>query len=122
MRKIIVSTDFSAEAENATKCAVKAAAEHKYELVLFTLYNVSVHALNTRFSGQVIEDILTGEKNKLEAKAHYISETYGVRVTPYFASGDYYEEIEACITQNEADLIVMGMPQKSVEQPLPLIV
>lgn len=118
MRKIIVSTDFSAEAESATKYAVKAAAEHKYELVLFTLYNVSVHALNTRFSGQVIENILTGEKNKLEAKAHYISETYGVPVTPYFASGDYYEEIEACITQNEADLIVMGMPQKSVEQDL----
>ena len=68
MRKIIVSTDFSAEAENATVYAAKAAAEHKYELVLFTLYNVSVHAQNTRFSGQVIEDILTREKKSWKTK------------------------------------------------------
>lgn len=118
MRKIIVSTDFSAEAENATVYAAKAAAEHKYELVLFTLYNVSVHAQNTRFSGQVIEDILTREKKKLENKAHFISETYGVSTSSCFVSGNYYEEIAACIDQCQADFVVMGMPQKSIEQDL----
>ena len=87
-------------------------------ILLFTLYNVSVHALNTRFSGQTIEDILTKEKDKLAVKSRYLSDTYKVKVTPYFASGDYYEEIERCITQNQADLVVMGMPQKSIEQDL----
>lgn len=118
MRKIIVSTDYSAEAENALIYALKAAAEHKYEIVLFTLYNVSAHVLNTRFSGQTIEDIFNREKSKLEIKSQSVSEIYGVPVTPYFASGDFYEEIEYCITQNKADLVVMGMPQKSIEQDL----
>ncbi len=118
MRKIIVSTDFSAESENATIYAAKAAAEHKYEVVLFTLYNVSAHVLNTRFSGQTIEDILNREKSKLEAKAHSISESYEVTVIPYFTSGSYYEEIEVCINEYHADLVVMGMPQKSIEQDL----
>lgn len=118
MRKIIVSTDYSAESENATIYAAKAAAEHKYEVVLFTLYNVSAHVLNTRFSGQTIEDILHREKSKLEAKAHSISESYGVTVIPYFTSGSYYEEIEVCINAHHADLVVMGMPQKSMEQDL----
>lgn len=118
MRKIIVSTDYSAESENATIYAAKAAAEHKYEVVLFTLYNISAHVLNTRFSGQTIVDILNREKSKLEAKAHSIAESYEVTVIPYFTSGSYYEEIEICINEHHADLVVMGMPQKSIEQDL----
>lgn len=118
MRKIIISTDFSAEAENATIYAAKAAAEHNYEVVLFTLYNVSAHVLNTRFSGQTIEDILNCERCKLEAKAQSISESYAVTVVPYFTSGSYYEEIEMCIKEHQADMIVMGMPQKTIEQDL----
>lgn len=118
MRKIIVSTDYSAESENATIYAAKAAAEHKYEVVLFTLYNVSAHVLNTRFSGQTMENILNQEKDRIAAKACFLSDTYGITVVPYFASGSYYEEIEVCINEYHADLVVMGMPQKSIEQDL----
>lgn len=118
MRKIIVSTDFSVEAENATTYAAKAASEHDYEIVLFTLYNVSSHVQNTRFSGKTIENILEKERIKLETKAQFISETYGVSVVTYFALGNFHQEIEHCILEYKVDLVVMGMAQKSIEQDL----
>ena len=50
MKKVIVATNFSEEAENATIYAAQAAAALNLELVLFNLHNVSIHALNARTS------------------------------------------------------------------------
>ncbi len=44
MKKVIVATDFSSEAENALHYACGAAAEAGYELILFSLHTLSIHA------------------------------------------------------------------------------
>lgn len=50
MKTIIVCTDFSHEAENATHYAASMAKENKYRIILFNLQTVSVHALNAQAS------------------------------------------------------------------------
>ncbi|MGS2739551.1 universal stress protein [Sinomicrobium sp. M5D2P17] len=118
MKTIVVATDFSDEAENALLYAAKMATEYQYKLVLFTLYNISIHALNARLSDESIE-ILIAKKNKdLEAVKESISATYGIDTDIHLASGDFYVEVEYCIGHCQADMLVMGMARKSVEQDL----
>lgn len=118
MRRIIVATDYSAEALNATEYVAKAAAEHKFELVLFSLYNISIHALNARLSGEAINEIINAKHDELAKAAAKLSETFGITVEPHFSSGDFHEEISRCISMHNADLVVLGMAQKSFEQDL----
>ncbi|QPQ53257.1 universal stress protein [Chryseobacterium indologenes] len=50
MKTIVVCTDFSPEAENATHYAASMAKENQYKIVLFNLQSVSIHALNAQAS------------------------------------------------------------------------
>lgn len=118
MKTIIVATDFSAEADNAMTYAAAAAAEKGYKLVLYNLYNTSIHAQNARVSGSEIDQILAWRRNKHQEIANMISEIYHIATDVYFASGDFYKELLNCIQLHQADLVVMGMAEKSLEQDL----
>ncbi|WP_262909187.1 universal stress protein [Chryseobacterium gleum] len=50
MKTIIVCTDFSHEAENATHYAASMAKKNIYKIILFNLQTVSIHALNAQAS------------------------------------------------------------------------
>ena len=118
MKKIIVATDFSAEAENARQYAASAAAGQQYELILFNLYNLSVHAMNARVSSEAIYELQMINEKKLNEAAAATAFSFGIKVTPHFATGDFYEEINRCIQQHNAEIVVMGMTGKSLELEL----
>ncbi|SFW58856.1 Nucleotide-binding universal stress protein, UspA family [Sinomicrobium oceani] len=118
MKTIVVATDFSVEAENALVYAAKMAAEHSYRLVLFSLYNISIHALNARLSDDTIQMLIEAKNKELDMLKVNVKATYAVEVETHLASGDFYEEVKYCIGQYGADLLVMGMAEKSVEQDL----
>ncbi|MGS2761281.1 universal stress protein [Sinomicrobium sp. M5D2P9] len=118
MKTIVVATDFSDEAENALLYAAKMAAEYQYKLVLFTLYNISIHALNARLSDESIEILIAKKNRDLEAVKERIRATYGIDADIHLASGDFYVEVEYCIGQCQAEMLIMGMARKSVEQDL----
>jgi ribosomal protein L30E len=50
MKTIIVCTDFSQEAENAVHYAASMAKENQYNIILFNLQSISIHALNAQAS------------------------------------------------------------------------
>jgi len=52
MKKIIIATDYSAEAENAADFAAAVAAEQGHELILFNVSEISIHVLNGRVSAR----------------------------------------------------------------------
>ncbi|RAV28652.1 universal stress protein [Sinomicrobium soli] len=118
MKTIVVATDFSKEAENALQYAVKMAEEHQFRLVLFTLYNISVHALNARLSDDSIEMLIARKTEELQKLSDRIKQSSGIEAAIHFASGDFYEEVERCIRQYDAGMLVMGMAEKSAEQDL----
>lgn len=118
MKTIIVATDFSAEADNAMTYAAAAASEKGYKLVLYNLYKTSIHAQNARISGSEIDQIFEWRRNKHREIAEMISEIYHIQTDIYFATGNFYEELLNCIQLHQADLVVMGMAEKSLEQDL----
>lgn len=118
MKTIIVATDFSAEAENATQYAAKAASKLGIKIILFSLQNMSIHALNARLPANSFDQILYHYNQMISNAAKKISQQHEIEVIPYFATGDFYEEIERCQAQHLTDLVVLGMPKKSLEQDL----
>lgn len=118
MKRIVVATDFSAESDNALDYILRAIEGHQYEIILFTLQNPSIHALNARVSVDTIDAMLALKGNKLQEIAQTTGSQYSVNVIPYFASGDFFEEISKCINHFDAEMLVMGMAEKSIEQDM----
>lgn len=118
IQKIIIATDYSAEAENAMIYAAKAAAQVGYEVILFHLYNFSIHALNARVSGDELDKHLKKAENSLVATATSLASDYRIKVRPHLATGLFLEEINRAMKLHDAGLLVMGMPGKSLEQEL----
>jgi nucleotide-binding universal stress UspA family protein len=118
MKTIIVCTDFSHEAENATHYAAFMAKENKYTIVLFNLQTVSIHALNAQASADFFYTQTLKNQKKLEDKATELNTLYAIETTHHLASGNFMEELENCMQIHECDFIVMGMSEKTLEQKL----
>ncbi|MEJ2881684.1 universal stress protein [Pedobacter sp. GR22-6] len=118
MKTIIVATDFSAEAENASIYAATAAQQLGVRIILFSLQNVSIHALNSRLPGSTFDHIIIQCYEMVAEAAQKLVHKYKIEVVPDLATGDFYEEIERCQAKYRAELVVLGMPQKSLEQDL----
>lgn len=118
MKTIIVCTDFSSEAENAVQYAASLAQENKYKLVLFHLQQISVHALNAQVSADYFYEQTVKNQNKMIAKTSELHSLYSIDSRYYLASGSFFEELENCIHDHSADLVIMGMREKTFEQKL----
>jgi nucleotide-binding universal stress UspA family protein len=118
MKTIIVCTDFSPEAENATHYAASMAKENKYRIVLFNLQTISIHALNAQASADFFYSQTFKNQKKLEDKASELKTLYAIETEHHLASGNFIEELENCIQLHEGDFIVMGMTEKTLEQRL----
>lgn len=118
MKTIIVCTDFSHEAENATHYAASIAKENNYRIILFNLQTVSIHALNAQASADFFYTQTLKNQKKLEDKATELNTLYTIETAHHLASGNFIEELESCIQLNECDFVVMGMAEKKLEQKL----
>lgn len=118
MKRILVATDFSVAAENAARYAAQIAAERNCELILFTLYKVSIHVLNARSSINALDEMLALKTKELTLAAERLEKAYGAQVKPHLASGDFYDELTRCIDAYGIGVLVMGMAEKSIEQDL----
>lgn len=118
MKTIIVCTDFSHEAENATHYAASMAKENKYRMVLFNLQSVSIHALNAQASADFFYTQTLKNQKKMEDKAAELKRLYTVETQHHLASGNFIEELENCMQIHDCDFIVMGMAEKTLEQKL----
>ncbi|VTP91708.1 universal stress protein [Sphingobacterium daejeonense] len=118
MKTIIVAMDYSIEAKNAMNYAAAAAAEQNFDLVLFNLYHVSIHALNARVPAASFYEMYRDEKDKLARTASQLASAYGIEVSTYIATGEMIAELQKCYEIHHGELIVMGMREKSLEQDL----
>jgi nucleotide-binding universal stress UspA family protein len=118
MKTIIVCTDFSREAENATHYAASMAKENTYRIILFTLQTVSIHALNAQVSADFFYDQTLKNQKKMADKAAELTALYTIETGHHLASGNFIEELEKCIQIHGCDFIVMGMAEKTLEQKL----
>ncbi|PKF75198.1 universal stress protein [Chryseobacterium sp. PMSZPI] len=118
MKTIIVCTDFSQEAENATHYAASMAKETQYKIVLFNLQSVSIHALNAQASADFFYAQTLKNQKMLSDKASELGGLYSIDTGFYLASGNFIEELNLCIQNTNGDFVVMGMAEKTLEQKL----
>lgn len=118
MKTIIVCTDFSQEAENATHYAASMAKENQYRIVFFNLQSISIHALNAQASADFFYEQTLRNQKKLSGKAAEIGTLYTIETAYHLASGSFIEELNKCIQIVDCDFIVMGMGEKTLEERL----
>ncbi len=118
MKTIIVATDFSVEAENAVEYAGAAARETESKLVLFHLYKIPVHTLNSRVGPRSFDELYNASKKRLATRVEEIEDKYQIQVEAAWHKEDFYEELKYNLTTHNASLLVLGMPKKSFEQDL----
>lgn len=118
MKTIIISSDFSEEAINATEYAIKMGKTINAKIVIFNLHILSVHAVNSRLPYDAILAAVEQSKINIENHATKLSKEHNITVEPYFAMGDFHEQLENAINIFKADLVVMGMHEKTLEGDL----
>lgn len=118
MRTIIIASDFTSIADDATDYAMEAAKVVDAKVILFHLHVMSVHVANARLSPASLQASLDQNRLLVEQKAGQLTSQYGVPVVVEWRMGDFYEELREVIDAHQADLVVMGMAQKSIEQDL----
>lgn len=118
MITIIVATDFSDVAENAVAYAAAAAKHGQARLILFNSYALPHHASNTILPASSVQKLIDDNNNRLQERALEIAKTYGISVgfeTRFSFVGD---ELSDLIKKYEADLLILGMGSKTLEQDL----
>ncbi|NJY63860.1 universal stress protein [Salinimicrobium sp. CDJ15-81-2] len=119
MESIIVSTDFSKEAENAIEYAGALAQKTGMKLVLFNSFSLPLHTANSLLSATGISRLEESNRRLLKQRAEKLRDRYGVEVA---IETDFLSEIEDklenLVVKSNASLVVMGMAAKSVEQDI----
>jgi len=118
MKTIIISSDFSEEAKNATVYAINTAKKINAKLVLFHLHILSIHAVQTRLPYKTILQSIEYTKIKIENRIKKLSEKHDIEITVDFAMGGYFKQLKRSIEEHDADLVVMGMHTKTIENDL----
>lgn len=118
MVTIIVATDFSEVAENAVEYAAAAAKHGNARLVLFNSYVLPVHAANTILPASSIQKLMDENENRLQERALDLSKTYGIKVGFEARFSFVEDELSDLIDRHKADLLVLGMKARTLEQDL----
>jgi len=115
---IIAATNFSETANNAVTYAAGFAKATGAKLTLFNAFSLSIHSANSRISAQGMQNELNMATARLELLAKNLSELFDIEVD-YFCSYTFLEDqISTLITNINAELVVMGMAERSFEQDL----
>lgn len=109
MKRILVPTDFSIQAENALQVAAQMAAKFDSEIYLLHSMEVPLHLANSGDSGSLPEAlyfIKLAEKRFNEIlKKPYLQD---ITINETIGHGEIYNDIREAVKKNKIDLIVMG--------------
>lgn len=109
MKRILVPTDFSEQAENALRVAVKIAEEHQSEIFVLHSMEMPLHLSTTSDSGSLPESLFfikLAQKRFGELRERPYLE--GINIKESVGHKEIYEDIEDACKVNMIDLIVMG--------------
>lgn len=111
MKRILVPTDFSVQAENALKVALKIAKEHHSEIFVIHSMEMPLNlATSTNSNAGSLPESLFFIKLAQKRFAELRQKPYldGVVLNESIGKNEIYEDIEASCKENDIDLIVMG--------------
>jgi nucleotide-binding universal stress UspA family protein len=118
MYTIIAATDYSELAENAAEYAAALAKQNKVRLILLNDFTVPITAMNARLPASAIQELLDENEIHLNNRASSLARKYDIEVLPKATFSFVEDEMKLLIAEHQADLVVMGMVSKSLEQDL----
>ncbi|WP_310992917.1 universal stress protein [Aequorivita marina] len=109
MKRILVPTDFSEQAENALKVALQIARKHDSEIFVLHSMETPLHLATNSNSGGLPESLffikLAKKRFNELGEKPYLD---GIELNKTIGHDEIYEDIEASCKNNDIDLIVMG--------------
>jgi len=118
MQTIIIATDLSPAANNATLYAVKAAQITKEKIILFHLYKVPPHVANSLVGTKAIDEMAERMKSKMQFLAESLISEFGVQIEVVVRLGEMMEVTQQMMDEYQSTMLVVGMPKKTFEQDL----
>jgi len=109
MKRILVPSDFSPQAENALKVACQLAKQHDSEIFLLHSLDLPSHLANSASTGAMPETVffmkLAEKKFEERMKKPYLE---GLKITQALGHGEIYNDINEAVKTNNIDIVVMG--------------
>ncbi|MDA6071020.1 universal stress protein [Flavobacterium sp. AC] len=115
---IIAATNFSAIANNAVNYAAGLAKSANAKLILFNSFSLSVHSANSQITAHGLQKQLDQATEKLNALGKDLSALFNIEVSCVCSYSFLEDELAVLIDTTKAELIVMGMAERSFEQEL----
>lgn len=109
MKRILVPTDFSEQAENALKIALQLA--EKYKSKVYVLHSMDMpEYLATRGQSQSLPESLFFIKLTEQRFDDLLEKPFmkGVRINQAIGRGEIFNDVDEACTKNNIDLVVMG--------------
>ena len=109
MKRILVPTDFSEQAENALKVALKIAEEHNSEIFVIHSMEMPLNLTTNSNSGSLPESLFFIKlAQKRFSELREMPYLQDIAVNEAIGHNEIYEDIEEACKKNDIDLIVMG--------------
>ena len=109
MKRILVPTDFSPQAENALKVAAQMASKYDSEIYLLHSMEMPLHLANSGDSGSLPEALyfikLAEQRFSEILERPYLE---NIKIQQAIGHGEIYDDIGETVKNNDIDLVVMG--------------
>lgn len=115
---IIAATNFSTIAGNAVTYAAGLAKATGAKLILFNSFSLSVHSANSLITAESMQKQMDKAALRVQTLGEEIAELFKIPVESICSYSFLEDELPAIIEQTNADLVVMGMAERSLEQDL----
>ncbi|WP_428229511.1 universal stress protein [Flavobacterium sp.] len=115
---IIAATNFSAIANNAVTYAAGLAKSSNAKLILFNSFTLSIHSANSHITGEAMQRQLDKATERLNALGRDLAHLFNIEVSCFCSYSFLEEELSLLIDDSKAELLVMGMAERSFEQEL----
>lgn len=115
---IIAATNFSAIANNAVTYAAGLAKSANAKLILFNSFTLSVHSANSQITGEAMQQQLDKASARLHTLGQDLAQLFNIEVSCFCSYSFLEQELSLLINDTKAELVVMGMAERSFEQEL----
>lgn len=115
---IIAATNFSSIANNAVAYAAGLAKATGAKLILFNSFSLSVHSANSLITAESMQKQMDKAALRLKTLSIEIADLFKISTDSICSYSFLEDELPAIISQTEANLVVMGMAERSLEQDL----
>jgi len=109
MKRILVPTDFSEQAENALKVAIKLAKKHNSEVYVLHSLEIPMQYATAKDSGSLPESLyfikLTEKRFNVLRNSEFLE---GITINETIGHNEIFEDINEACKNYDIDLIVMG--------------